>query len=55
MTEISWAENIANLKQLSLDSQLIEMQRQIDELNSKVVVLEEEVYQQSTSEEITES
>ena len=46
---------MTELKQLSLESQLTEMQRQIDELNSKVVVLEEEVYQQSTSEEITES
>jgi hypothetical protein len=55
MTEMSWAENMTELKKSSLDTQLIEMQRQIDELNSKVVVLEEEVYQQSTSEEITES
>jgi hypothetical protein len=55
MTEMSWAEKTARLQQSSLDLQLIEMQRQIDELNSKIVVLEEEVYQQSTSEENTES
>jgi TolA-binding protein len=55
MTEISWAENIANLKQLSLDSQLIEMQRQIDELNSKVTNLEQASENSTTNEEQVES
>ena len=55
MTEMSWAEKTARIQQSSLDLQLIEMQRQIDELNSKIVVLEEAYDSSTINEEQVES